>query len=111
MVPPSPKVPGRCGLIWLLCDNLFIHLQHSMLHPAWSGAHLPRIAQAVKDKVTGETASEKAGRIARETADSASQTAQDAASKAQDAYNDATKPKGTWQVLVLPNMSPLRGVF
>jgi hypothetical protein len=82
-----------------------------MLHPAWGGAHLPRIVQAVKDKVTGETASEKAGRIARETADSTSQTAQDAASKAQDAYNDATKPKGTWQVWVLPNMSPLRGDF
>ena len=65
----------------------------------------------MKDKVTGETASEKAGRIARETADSASQTAQDAASKAQDAYNDATKPKGTWQVWTLPDISAQRGIF
>ena len=58
------------------------------------------LLQAVKDTVVGspETASEKAGRVAKETYDSASKTAQDAATKAQEAYGGATKPKSTWQV-------------
>ncbi len=90
-------VPGR--LVYHFGCSAYFVAQCARMDLMFIYASIP---QAVKDTVVGspETASEKTGRVGKETYDSASATAQDAATKAQEAYDGATKPKSTWQVRI-----------